>query len=825
MGTDPFVGATPPEAWSLALGAFGRGCVLSALSLNILALVLWLFAGSHPGVERWAKAAFALGCIGFIGAFVSVATLFVTDQYQYKYVFEHGAKDNQLRYKIAGTWSGQEGSILLWGTMSAVFGLLSARATAELRRWYTIVYAAFLALVAAILTFESPFTLIPLIDGKLLVPTTGQGLNASLMNYWVVIHPPTIFSGFGSLTVMFAWAVAALVSKDLTSWIPRVRPWALVSLTLLGVGLAMGGFWAYETLGWGGFWMWDPVENTSFVPWVATVAFLHGLFVQVSRKKWQITNALLAGVPFILFAYGTFLTRSGFLGDTSVHSFANMNRSALWLLIVLIGASVVGFMGLWGQRAVTLRKSIEKPKDMAAAPINRERLFGIGVWLLVGFGIVTAIGMSVPFIETMAGHKPKVVDERLYNTVLTFLFLPLTLIMAIAPFVTWRGLGFRTLVSRFINVFAISIGLVGVTLLWVKSDWNGMPADLDATMNLLLKFPVNRVGWVMVLTFFSVFAIIGALWKLIESFRRSWSSVGGMLAHLGVSVALLGLVFSRGMEQTQEAFVITGIKPVKAFHHTFLAKGPTSSFVDPENKVEITVVPPASIKRDVTNVDLGGNVGPQRFESFVDTPGKPYTIRPGLYFNGIDANGEPTPFIWPAIHSMGFYDLYVVVHNITFDASGPTEMQTGDVRLLKEDDLTVKYNGLRTEGPLGQKGATFYAKVTVSTPEEKWDVEPMIRVGEGGMESHPAKVADKWKINLVKIDAADKSATLQVQYVQPAYVAELFYKPLTLFVWLGIGIMTLGGGLTAWTRRFKAKAPNEPLAAEPEPGEEPESQK
>lgn len=799
MGTDPFAGATTPEPWSLALGAFGRGCVVSALVLAVASIVLWLLASEKSNLLAWAKFTFSLSCVAFFGAFASVATLFVTDQFQYKYVFEHGAKNHQLRFKIAGTWSGQEGSILLWGTASALFGLISARATADLRKWFSVIYAAFLGLVAAILTFESPFTFIPLVDGKLVVPTTGQGLNASLMNYWVVIHPPTIFCGFGSLTVLFAWSVAALIKKDLQTWIYRVRPWALVSVTLLGVGLAMGGFWAYETLGWGGFWMWDPVENTSFVPWVAALAFVHGIFVQISRQKWYLTNALLAAVPFILFAYGTFLTRSGFLGDTSVHSFANMNRSALWFLVVIILGSAVGFLGLWGWRSKNWSPPVPEAKSIATSAINRQALFGLGVWLLVGFGVVTALGMSVPFFQTVMGQKPKVVEEQLYNTVLSFFYLPLTLIMAVAPFVTWRGRSPKELASKFVNIFAVSIGIVGMALLWVKGDWHGLPADMAATVKLLLKFPVPRVGWVMVLSFFSVFGIVAAVWKLIESFRKSMTAVGAMLAHVGVSVALLGLIFSRGMEQKQDAFVITDNKPVEAFHHNFLAVGPTSSFIDPENKVKITVDPQSGA-------------------------GKSFTVEPGLYFNGIDDNGQPTPMIWPAIYGAGLYDLYLVVHNITFEASGPTDMKQGDQRLVREENMLVTYNKLRTEGPLGQNGATFIADVTVATPEGQWNVSPMLKMTNSGLENFPAKVGTKWKINLVRINAADKSATLQVLYVQPAYIAELFYKPLTLFVWLGIGIMTVGGGLTAWARRFKPSL-LEPKVAKPEPGKEPESQK
>lgn len=785
--------AAPAAPWSLLVGQIGTVAVLVALSLYVLSVLFGIMGGKSAQLQKFSNWSFQVGCLGLFVAMGCVMALFVKDQFQYKYVFGHGSVDSELQYKIAGTWSGQEGSFLLWAVASALFGLIAAPFTRENRRVFTIVFAGFLAAVAGILAYESPFALNPLVDGKILVPIDGQGLNPTLMNYWVVIHPPTIFLGFGSLTVLFAWAVAALVNRDLVSWAQPVRPWTMVSLTFLGLGLAMGGFWAYETLGWGGFWMWDPVENTSFVPWVGVAALVHGLFVQVSRQKWHMTNALLAGLPFILFCYGTFLTRSGFLADTSVHSFAEMNRSALWILIGMVSFTFLGFIVLWAVRGVQRMQADKPSRVMERLPINRETLMSLAIWLLVGFAIVTAIGMSVPFIQTVSGQKPKVVEERLYNTVLSFLWLPLVVAMAIGPFVTWRGLSARQLFVRFVNVFAIATGVVGFMLLWLKSDFFGIPADLDATTKLLLNVEVNRVGWVLTLVWFSVFGISASIWKIWDSGKRNRSAIGGMLTHLGVGVALLGLIVSRGLERKQEAFVLSTANSTKAFGYQFKAVKPTSSFVDRRNKIEVAVTSPR---------------------------GEKFTVAPGLYFRGMNESGEPIPFIWPAIHGRGMYDLYLVLHNITFDASGQTQMKVGDQRLLEEEQMLITYNGMKSEGPLGQVGASFKADVTVHKDGKTFNVQPMMKMTEAGMENVPGRIGDGYAISLLGIDAADKSAKLQVKYTEPAYVSELFYKPLTLFVWLGIGIMTFGGGLTAWTRRRVAVA-SESKDTEPEPEREP----
>ena len=281
--------------------------------------------------------------------------------------------------------------------------------------------------------------------------------------------------------------------------------------------------------------------------------------------------------------------------------------------------------------------------------------------------------------------------------------------------------------------------------------------------------------------------------------------IGGMVTHLGIGVSMLGLIVSRGLEQmsvgptgdpNDRFFVISPTAESEQMGYRFKALGRTSDFVDRHNKVRIAVT--------------------GRNEKFVVTP--------GLYFTGISPEGKPTPMIWPSIHSKGWFDLYLVLYDISFEASGGTIMKVGDSRLLKDEKMLVTYNGLRTEGALGQPGTKFFAKVTVSTAEGKWDVEPMLTMGKDGLEKTSAKIDDKWKISLEGMNVGEKSVTLQVKYVEPAYIAELFYKPLTILVWWGIGIMTVGAGLTAWTRRLRPKEVSEPKATDPEPDTKDQSQ-
>lgn len=768
-------------AWSVFLGdGMGRWLVLASFALFLLSALAWAFVPKNQRLEKVGKWAFTLGCTTVLGAFAALAVLFINDRFEYQYVWGHTDSLNSLQYKISAIWAGQEGSFMLWAAASAIFGLLTVKGTGLYRRWFTFIYALFLMGICGIMAYESAFKLIDPVQGKYLVPLEGNGLAPSLLNYWITIHPPTIFLGFGSLTVLFAYGVAALIVGNPLEWVPRARPWSIVSLTLIGVGLCMGGFWAYETLGWGGFWMWDPVENTSFVPWVFMALLVHGFLVQQARKKWFIGNMALAGLPFFTFLYGTFLTRSGFLGDTSVHSFAQMDNKALYLLIGMFVTFTVGFIALLLLRAKPILKAYPPADRAEPNGLTREKVYLWGNIALASFAIATAIGMSVPFFQAMAKQPQKVVEEALYHKVLVWPFFPVMLIMAIAPFVSWRGTSTKELTNKLYLVLCCSIFLTGMTLVAMKMETAGMEVNFGQSISIL-GMNASAMFWTMILAGLCYFVIVAHSIRAIEMLRKNRTSVASFMTHVGFAVTLCGLVVSRGLEDKRQILTQEGV-PVQALGYTinYLDMG---NIRDRNNKVRFQVF--------------------NDKESFVATPS--FYLREGE--NRETGMPEDQPFVWPFIRRGVLHDFYFTLHPSFTDASNEITLKPGESATVER--FEVRYIDLKRQGNPGQPGTKFAAELQFKLKDgQVIDAAPSLEIGEGGLKQNAAQIDADYEVRMLpKMDVATKSVTIQLHYVKPVWPIEIFYKPFVGLVWIGTGIMALAGFFAAWNRRSRRATP------------------
>lgn len=763
---DQFSLPLPPQ-WSLNVGTAGKALVWVSVAFYVLAILGWLFAPKIKKLGKLGTISFQVANLSLIATFACLAALFLANRFEYHYVWEHSDNRNALQYRFAGIWSGQQGSFLLWATCSALIGMLTVRRTGIYKRWYVISYSVFLAMIVAILAFESPFELNTM-AGRPFVPEDGFGLAPSLQNYWVTIHPPTIFLGFGSLTALFALAFSALVIRNFDDWVPIVRPLSLISLALVGLGLCMGGFWAYETLGWGGFWMWDPVENVSFVPWCFGIALVHGLVVQTAKKKWKLANLLLAGAPFLAFVYGTFLTRSGFLSDASVHSFAEMDSSALKLLVGVMGVAFVGFFGLWGVRLWQYRKETASTNER----LTKDRWMSLGMWFLSLMGLATFVGMSVPLIMALRGQKPSVVQESLYHQVLPYIFVPLIALMAATPFLSWRKSEPGKVWGRVYTTVCISIGLTALMLFGAIATKYKDNINLSPNMTFLFKYQANGLPWMMFLVSLCMFAVVANVWHASQLWKRSKLGASGFIAHIGLALLMTGLIVSRGFELKGDAMLMKD-HPAKVLGYEMKYSGMTSNDHDRENKLKIDVT-------DGSNHTL-------------------FQATPGLY-KAVMGDGQESVMVWPHIQRGWLHDTYISLGQPQTQGTQDVKLEVG--KSVTFGKLVFKYLGMKVNGQMGQPGTTFGAMVEVKTDTTTKTVEPKLQLGgPNGMKEIPAPLDSTMNLVMSSMGAADKSVSLRVDFTDPIYPIEVFHKPFTNLVFFGTALMTLAGLMSAWYRR------------------------
>lgn len=775
-----------PDAprWALLAGQLGKFFIYGGIALFVASIVLWIFEAKKPQLSKAAKLSFFGASIAVLGAMACLVALFVSNQFEFQYVFSHGDIKTSLNYKVAGVWTAQQGSFLLWACTSAIFGMLAFRSAGQYQRWYAITFSLFIGCLCGILAYDTPFELMKdlLLNGTPKIPHSGAGMTPALQNYWVVIHPPTIFMGFGSLTVMFALSVAAMLTGNVVDWVKVVRPWALLSASILGLGLCMGGMWAYETQGWGGFWAWDPVENVSFVPWLFTIALIHGVIVQVTKKRWIASNLLLGGLPFLTFVYGTFLTRSGLLDKVSVHSFAEMNHSALIVLITFLIIVTVAFFAIFATRGRVLSKQSEPEVD--APGLDREGMYRSGILLISLMATGVAMGMSWPWWSAlMHGGTGSAIEEKQYHLDLVWFFIPILLLMGIAPFVSWSKTGGKDLFNKLVSVLSVTAGLTGFALVAIQNPTIGVRLPPGTMVAMPFGYHMPLMPWMAVLLFVCTFTAVANIWRIVEIFKRSKLGIGGFMAHIGIAVLMTGMIISRGFEQKDSGVVVPGGGPVKILGYSLtFDKLEQKSLDDRDGKV-------------IFNVD-----GPD---------GQHFNATPGLYYYPGD-DGTPTAMVWPYVEKYFAHDFYMAMNKPEMFAwQTPLEFKEGQTRVIKsegEDDptdpgMSVTYKKFVMQGSPGAVGTTFGALVHINDRGIEYDVTPTMKISEGGPKHDLPQVGRSYRIWMESMNAADHSVRLQLLFSPPLYPIILFYKPMTILVWLGTGIMTLGGLISAFARR------------------------
>jgi cytochrome c-type biogenesis protein CcmF len=390
------------------------------------------------------------------------------------------------------------------------------------------------------------------------VPLNGNGLNPLLQNYWMVIHPPTLFLGFAASLFPFAFAVAGLGMRNYEGWIKFALPWALFTALVLGVGIIMGGYWAYETLNFGGYWNWDPVENASLVPWLTGVAALHTMISYRYGKTRLRTAFLLTIVTFLLILYSTFLTRSGILGDTSVHSFTDLGLSGQLLLLLLGYVLVVSF--LLAYRWPELPVSVSNVNRL-----GRDTFLALAAIVLVLAAIEIIFVTSIPVINKLLGLQlaPPPQIQYFYFRWNIWFGIAMAALSAIGQYFFWTKNEPQALSKAiFLPFFFAAIITLAIITLIAYAGWEFI---FDTTLNAQMNTAYEKGFWgvagylgallikttdeiLIFCALFTVFANVDIIRRTSKALRTNILNIGGALAHIGFGLMLIGMLFSSGYE-------------------------------------------------------------------------------------------------------------------------------------------------------------------------------------------------------------------------------------------------------------------------------------
>jgi cytochrome c-type biogenesis protein CcmF len=510
------------------IAEFGHYALVLALALALVqASVPMVGARKNDPVLMDVAGPTAVAQFCFIAiAFAALTICYVRSDFSVVNVFENSHSAKPLVYKLSGVWGNHEGSMLLWVLILSVFGALVAlfggNLPARLKANVLAVQSSIaVAFILFILVTSNPFLRIPE------APLEGRDLNPILQDPGLAIHPPLLYLGYVGLSISFSFAIAALIDGRIdAAWARWVRPWTLLAWMFLTLGIAMGSYWAYYTLGWGGWWYWDPVENASFMPWLAATALLHSALVMEKRDALKVWTILLAILAFSLSLIGTFLVRSGVL--TSVHAFATDPTRGVFILAILL-LFIGGSLALFALRAPLLKQG------GLFAPVSREGALVLNNLFLVSACATVFIGTLYPLaLEALTGEKISV-GAPFFNATFAPLFVPLLIAMPFGPLLAWKRGDLLGVAQRLVG----AAGIAAITVAVIFAMEGGGP--------LLVPFAIGLAFYVMAGALTEIVERTGLLKvPLATAFARARglprSAWGATFAHLGLGITLLGVI-------------------------------------------------------------------------------------------------------------------------------------------------------------------------------------------------------------------------------------------------------------------------------------------
>ncbi|NNE34972.1 MAG: cytochrome c biogenesis protein CcsA [Rhodothermales bacterium] len=790
--------------FTLILACF-VGAVLSAFSF-------FKASGDLEDAENWrliGRRSWLVSYLTSVAAFGLLIYLIFTHQFQYAYVYENTSRALPYYFLLSSSWAGQEGSFLLWIMMNGVVGLCLMKWAREFEpRVMTVVATCQVFLVSMIIGLSigplhlgsSPFATLaekfpeaPMLRAGL-ITADGSGLNDLLQNIWMVIHPPTLFTGFASMIAPFAFAVAALWKRDYTSWVRPALPWTLSAVVMLGVGIAMGGYWAYVTLSFGGYWAWDPVENSSLVPWLIGIAAVHMMIVQKRSGRSHKAAFLLTILAYMFVVYSTFLTRSGILGDVSVHSFVDLglyNQLLLW--IVTMGA--IGF-GLFAYRYREMPAPDKEPNFL-----SREFMIFLGAMLLSALAAVVILGTSAPILGNLFRDNAATVPIAFYNKWALPLSIGFVFLCGIGQLFWWNKMNVENLNRALMKPVLLSVAATILVILLtpfiertsapflVAAGATGTEAGLfDGLTSYWQRFGAGLT--LLALVFVSFFALFGNAQVLYRIGRGNPRLAGGALSHIGFAIMVLGIISSGAFSTALSGRSGVDLTGSGQRNNFILERGQTTTV----NGYRVTYADKIRTKEG----------RPQYILNFVDPKGKPFTIEPVVY----KSNKEQ--WIQHPDLRIGFQkDVFVAVTpndmlTTSSDAKGEISMSRGETKDLDDGKYSINFENYEvmtdSEYHTDSTEIAVAAVLNITNKDsgESQVVKPLYLVDKNGSTKFVRNEITEWELALSFIGMDVNNGTIKLfvegAAIVPAdwIVVQAYEKPFIFLVWLGIITLSLG---------------------------------
>ena len=636
--------------------ALGRACLILAVGIALYGVVASLYgarARRREWVDSGRRSVYALAGVLTV-AFAVLEAAFLRSDFSFEVVAGHSSTTTPIAYRAAALWSSQEGSLLLWVWLLALWSSLilfvTRRRAREVAPYATAVLlglAAFFAGLAVLMA--DPFA------RSSPIPADGVGLNPLLRHPSMMIHPPMLYSGYTLFTVPFAFAVGALITRRLDAeWIAVTRRFALAAWFCLGVGIVLGARWSYVELGWGGYWGWDPVENASLMPWLTGTAFLHSAVIQEKRgmlKVWNVSLVLATGILAVL---GTFLVRSGILD--SIHAFgaSTLGGPFLALIAVMVGGSVA---------LVVSRRAQLRSEHRLDSLASREAAFLLNNLVLIGLCFVILWGTFFPLISEAVTGTKAAVGPPWFDRYIVPLALMLVLLAGIGPVIAWRA----TSAANLARSFGFPVGVATGLLVVLVAAGVGRPAAL--AMFCLGAFVAAAVAQEFWRGVGARRAVSGespsvALAALVRRNRRRY---GGYVVHLGIAVLFVGVAASSAFQHARDVRLSPGQSArVGGYDVTYVR--PTSRLVG--EKISLGAV--LDVRRHGRHV---ATLRPTRgYYPSLDQPGLGAI---GRYFDGqatseVGLKAGPTQDLWTAVEpDLGPLQRFIAAADRRFSNASP----------------------------------------------------------------------------------------------------------------------------------------------------------